>query len=208
MIYYNFFQLLPFIKFAQTVLLHIGNCLKKLRWAIQCHHNLLVLFLSFFFFCSHGQCLSSQSPVQLHPHNAICPKIVYNNYMHMRRLVWGFTGGTYHIVGNLMSRLISFFFTFFIVWHELLSTTFYDMVLGGSIMAWCKLYLLLWINISFMFRLQMNSFLSLKFLALAHSFAIRLWLFLCPLFWNKLRDYEIFLTLNSHDHEICTGHEF
>ena len=24
---------------------------------------------------------------------------------HMRRLIWGFAGDTYHIVGNLMSRL-------------------------------------------------------------------------------------------------------
>ena len=32
--------------------------------------------------------------------------VVNDQTAHMHRLIWGFAGRTYHIVGNLMSRLI------------------------------------------------------------------------------------------------------
>ena len=36
-------------------------------------------------------------------------RIMINCLMHMRRLIWGFAGRTYNIVGNLMLRLISIY---------------------------------------------------------------------------------------------------
>ena len=36
---------------------------------------------------------------------------------HMRRLIWGFAGRTYHSVGNLLSRLINMMKIVFLLWH-------------------------------------------------------------------------------------------